>query len=128
MFLLIFDLFKGKCTKLKNTFHKLLHNLTYPSQTHHFHKIMLHFQKVTFKMATSSVVVKPWKMYCIDNKHPKIIPIWRGKIICNAHRPVLLFTSIDDSFKHHFVVRIINHLVQTRVQTIAKILPGSLQK
>ena len=112
----------------KNTLHKLLHNLTYPSQTCHFHKIMLHFQKVTFKMATSNIVVKPWKMYCIANKHPKIIPIWRGKIICNAHRPVLLFTSIDDSFKHHFVVHIINHLVQTRVQTIAKILPGSLQK
>ena len=128
MFLLIFDLFKGKCTKLKNTFCKLLHNLTYPSQTRHFHKIMLHFQKVTFKMVTSSVVVKLWKMYCIDNKHPQIIPIWRGKIICNAHRPVLLFTSIDDSFKHHFAVCIINHLVQTRVQTITKILPGSLQK
>ena len=41
MFLLIFDLFKGKHTKLKNTFLKLLHNLTYPSQTCHFHKIML---------------------------------------------------------------------------------------
>ena len=41
MFLLIFNLFEGKCTKLKNTFLKLLHNLTYPSQTHHFHKIML---------------------------------------------------------------------------------------
>ena len=128
MFLLIFDLFKGKCTKLKNTFHKLLHNLTYPSQTCHFYKIMLHFQKVTFKMATSSILVKLWKMYCVDNKHPKIIPIWRGKIICNAHRPVLLFTSIDDSFKHHFVVCIINQLVQIRVQTIAKIHPGSLQK
>ena len=128
MFLLIFDLFKGKCTKLKITFLKLLHNLTYPSQTCHFHKIMLCFQKVTFKMATSSIVVKLWKMYCTDNKHPEIIPIWRGNIICNAHRPVLLFTSIDDSLKHHFAVHIINHLVQTRVQTIAKILPGSLQK
>ena len=79
-------------------------------------------------MATSSVVVKPWKMYCTDNMHPEIIPIWRGKIICNEHRPVLLFTSIDDSFKHHFAVRIINDLVQMKVQTITKILPGSLQK
>ena len=79
-------------------------------------------------MAKSSIVVKPWKTYCTDNKHPEIIPIWRGKIICNTHRPVLLFTSIDDSFKHHFVVRIINHLGQVRVQTFAKILPGSLQK
>ena len=111
----------------KNTFLKLLYNLTYPSQTRHFHKIMLCFQKVTFKMVTS-IVVKLWKTYCTDNKHPEIIPIWRGQIICNAHRPVLLFTSIDDSFKHYFVVHIINHLVQTRVQTITKILPGSLQK
>ena len=79
-------------------------------------------------MATSSIVVKVWKTYCTDNKHPEMIPIWRGKLICNAHRPVLFFTSIDDSFKHHFVVHIINHLVQTRVQTITKILPGSLQK
>ena len=79
-------------------------------------------------MVTSSIVVKSWKMYCTDNKHPEMIPIWRGKLIWNAHRPVLLFTSIDDSFKHHFTVHIIDHLVQTRVQTIAKILPGSLQK
>ena len=112
----------------KNTFLKLLHNPTYPSQTLHFHKIILRFQKVTFKMATHSIVVKLWKTYCTGNKHPEIIPIWKGKIICNAHRPVLLFTSIDDSFKHHFAVCIINHLVQTRVQTITKILPGSLQK
>ena len=79
-------------------------------------------------MVRSSTVVKPWKMYCADNKHPEMIPIWRGKLICNAHRPVLLFTSIDDSFKHHFLVCIINHLVETRVQTITKKLPGSLQK
>ena len=119
----MFDLLKAKCTKLKNIFLKLLHNLTYPSQTCHFHKIILCFQKVTYKMVATSVVVKPWKTYCTDNNHPKMIPIWRGKLICKSHRPVLLFTSIDDSFRHHFEVCIImmspNHCKQ---------LPGSLQK
>ena len=80
-------------------------------------------------MATSSVVVKPWKMYCTDNMHPEIIPIWRGKIICNEHRPVLLFTSIDDSFQTSLCGTYNKSLSsKTKVQTITKILPGSLQK
>ena len=55
-------------------------------------------------MVHTAETLLPWKKYCHDLNHSKMVHISRAKMVCKMHTPVYLFDGCSNEFKHHHLV------------------------
>ena len=67
-------------------------------------------------MAHTAETLLPWKEYCHNLNHSKMVHISRAKMVCKMHTPVYLFDGCNNEFKHHHLVSK-NHTFRTLYKT-----------